>query len=209
MSDLAKIRQEYGDSGLSESDATPSPLTLFRIWMQDAVASGMHEPNAMVLATVKDGQPSARTVLLKGLDEGFLFYTNYGSRKGTELLLNPKCSLVFPWHPISRQVRIEGVAHKLTNEENTAYWESRPPGAQMSAWASAQSKVVGSRWELENRAAGVRARFSAGFPLPNHWGGYRIIPTVVEFWQGRAARMHDRLRYRVEGDRWVIERLAP
>ena len=214
MSDaLADLRREYAFGGLDESDLTPEPIAMFRRWLHDATAAGLHEPNAMVVATVSaDGLPSARMVLLKGLGErGFVFYTNYGSRKGAELEQNSACALLFPWHPLERQVRVEGRATRLTDEENAAYFATRPRGSQVGAWASPQSEVVGSRAELDDRYDEVADRFGEGdIPLPPYWGGFVVTPEVVEFWQGRRGRMHDRLRYRRgPGDAWVTERLAP
>jgi pyridoxamine 5'-phosphate oxidase len=214
--DIADVRREYVRGGLDESDLVEDPVAMFRRWLHDATVAGIHEPNAMVVATVaEDGRPSARTVLLKGLDErGFVFYTNYASRKGSELAANPACALLFPWHDLERQVRVEGPATRLAEQENAAYFGTRPRASQLGAWASPQSKVVDSRSELEERYAEVSRRFQEGdVPLPERWGGYRVAPEVVEFWQGRRGRMHDRLRYRLgtsgTDTGWVIERLAP
>lgn len=216
MSDreLAALRREYAAGGLAESDLAPDPVAMFRRWLHDATAAGLHEPNAMVLATATgDGIPSARIVLLKGLDErGFVFFTNYTSRKAAELDANPTAALLFPWHDLERQVRVEGPVSRLTDEENTAYFATRPRGSQLGAWASPQSQVVGSRAELDDRYAAASARFedAADVPVPPDWGGYRVAPETVEFWQGRRGRMHDRLRYRrAAAGAWVTERLAP
>ena len=211
--DLARLRREYAGHGLAESEADPDPLVLFHQWMSDAITAGIHEPNAVVLATsTVAGAPSARMVLLKGADaRGFTFFTNYGSRKAAELDANPRCALVLPWHPLQRQVRIEGVASRLTAAENAAYFTSRPRDAQLGAWASPQSAPVPDRPFLQSRYDQMSARWPDGveIPLPDNWGGYRVMPATVEFWQGRPGRMHDRLRYRRTADGWLIERLAP
>lgn len=210
--DLAALRREYGESGLAESAADPDPFAMFRRWFGEAQAAQLHEPNAMIVATVSpDGQPAARTVLLKGLTaDGFAFYTNTASRKGRDLAHEPRCALLFPWHPLERQVRVEGVAVRLGEAEVAAYFASRPRGSQLSAHASPQSQVVASRAELQERFAEAEATYAGGdVPVPEDWGGYRVRPETVEFWQGRSGRMHDRLRYRRTGDGWVVERLAP
>ena len=209
MNDLAGLRREYAEGGLDERDAAADPMTMFRRWLDDVIVTPMHEPNAMVLSTVGDGQPSSRLVLLKGLDQGFVFYTNYESRKAGELAANPRCSLLFPWHPVGRQVRVEGVASKVAEAESASYFGSRPRDSQLGAWASPQSTVVPDREALDARLAEVAERFDGEVPLPTFWGGYRVVPDVVEFWQGRFGRLHDRLRYRREGEAWVRERLAP
>jgi pyridoxamine 5'-phosphate oxidase len=209
--DLSALREEYARGGLEESDATPEPYELFGRWLAEAIAAGVHEPNAVVLATVAaDGQPSARMVLLKGVDDGLVFYTNQASRKGEELAANPRCAILVPWHPLERQVRVEGVAEKVSAAEADAYFAQRPRGAQVGAWASPQSRVVASRAELTESYGLVQDRFGAGpVPRPPHWGGYRVRPHAVEFWQGRPGRMHDRLRYEREGGGWRVVRLAP
>lgn len=210
---LGELRREYTAGGLSEEDLLPEPVAMFRRWLHDATVGGLHEPNAMVVATVSaEGRPSSRMVLLKGLDErGFVFFTNYGSRKAVELDANPACSLLFPWHVLERQVRVDGTAVRLSEEENAAYFASRPRASQLGAWASPQSQVVSSRAELDRRYDEVAARFGEeeDVPLPPHWGGYRVAPEAVELWQGRRGRMHDRLRYRRTPDGWSVERLAP
>lgn len=215
--ELSELRREYAAGGLDESDLEPEPVSMFRRWMHDAVAAGLHEPNAFVLSTVgPDGSPSSRIVLLKGLDErGFVFFTNYTSRKGEELKANPRCALLFPWHQLERQVRVEGTAVPLSDSENDVYFATRPRSSQAGAWASPQSQVIPGRTALDERYEEVLARFANGdVPRPEHWGGYRVVPLTVEFWQGRLGRMHDRLRYsRVSvdssGPAWVTERLAP
>lgn len=214
--DLSALREEYGRGGLDLPDLADDPVAMFERWLQQSIDAGVHEPNAMVLATATpDGRPSSRMVLLKGVDaRGFVLFTNQASRKGSELAANPHCSLLFPWHPLERQVRVEGTAAVLPDDEVEAYFHSRPRGAQLGAWASAQSRPVGSRAELAASYARVQERFgaedgAAEVPVPPEWGGYRVAPEVVEFWQGRPSRMHDRLVYRRSGDGWVAERLAP
>lgn len=209
--DLAALREEYGRAGLDESDLAPEPVAMFERWMQEAIDAGLHDPNAMVLATVgADFAPSSRMVLLKEVAAGgFVFYTNQASRKGQELAGNPRCSLLFPWHPLERQVRVDGIATPVTREEVAAYFAVRPRASQLGAWASHQSEVT-TREELAAAYAEVEARYADGeVPVPEEWGGYVVRPESVEFWQGRPGRMHDRLRYRRSGEGWVTERLAP
>ncbi|TNM36419.1 pyridoxamine 5'-phosphate oxidase [Nocardioides albidus] len=214
--ELAALRREYGDRGLAEADAPPEPWPLWQQWFDEVAAAGVHEPNAMVVASVDpDGAPSSRMVLLKqvtaaGPDEGFAFFTNISSRKGVALAAEPRCALLFPWHPVERQVRIEGTARPLGPAEVAAYFASRPRGAQLGAWASPQSQVVEGRAELDRRYAEVRERFGDGeVPVPPAWGGYRVRPEAFEFWQGRPGRMHDRLRYARTASGWELTRLAP
>ena len=211
--DLSELRREYAAGGLDETDLLPDPIDMFRRWMHDTVAAALHEPNAMVVSTATaTGVPSSRTVLLKGLDErGFVFYTNYRSRKAAELAANPACALLFPWHPLERQVRVEGTATRLDAAENDAYFGTRPRASQLGAWASPQSEVVPDRAALDAAYREAAARFGDGeVPTPPHWGGFRVRPETVELWQGRRSRMHDRLRYRRDGgDGWVVERVAP
>ena len=213
---LARMRREYSgalERALTEDDVTVGWPELFSAWLAAAVAADLPEPNAMVLATADgQGRPSARTVLLKGYDErGFVFYTNYNSRKGVELATNPHASLVFLWLPVSRQVRVEGTCERVTRDETEAYFALRPRGSQLGAWASPQSAVVGSRAELDETARAVEEKFAEAtdVPPPPHWGGYRVRPDAVEFWQGRQDRMHDRIRYSRAEDEWKVERLAP
>lgn len=211
--DLSGLREEYGRGGLDLPDLADDPIEMFERWLQQALDAGIHEPNAMVVSTVSgDGRPSSRTVLLKGVGPGgFVFYTNHASRKGEELAANPRCALLFPWYALERQVRVEGVATTLEAAEVEAYFASRPRGAQLGAWASAQSSRVGSRADLAAAYARAHERFGdhGPVPVPPTWGGYRVAPEAVEFWQGRPSRMHDRLVYLREGDGWAVERLAP
>jgi pyridoxamine 5'-phosphate oxidase len=210
---LAAMRHAYQRDGLDEGALAADWLTQFRRWLADAVRAALAEPNAMVLATATtDGRPSARTVLLKGVDErGFVFYTHHTSRKGTELAANPVASLVFPWHPMQRQVIIGGAVERVDDAESDAYFASRPYGSRLGALASPQSAVIGSRAELETARAELAARYPEGTPVPRpaSWGGLRVVPDTVEFWQGRPDRLHDRLRFRRAGGGWVVERLGP
>jgi pyridoxamine 5'-phosphate oxidase len=211
--DLEEMRRTYGLGELLEEQVDPDPVAQVRRWLDDAVGFGIAEPNAMVIATVDtDGRPSARTVLLKHLDErGFVFYTNHQSRKGDELAANPRCALVFPWHAMERQVRVEGTADKLSPDEVETYFHSRPRESQLGAWASQQSQPVPSREELDMQYASYDRQFPEGseIPVPYFWGGYRVRPDVIELWQGRTGRLHDRLRYRRTETAWTLERLQP
>jgi pyridoxamine 5'-phosphate oxidase len=212
--DLARLRREYGDRGLDVPDLEDDPGDMVRRWLHDTIVAGLHEPNAMVVATVSaQGLPSARMVLLKGLDaRGFVFFTNYTSRKAEDIDANPAVSLLFPWHDLQRQVRVEGTASRVSTEESEAYFAGRPRESQLGAWASPQSRVVSSRSALDERYGGVLAQFADvdAVPLPPFWGGIRVAPEAVEFWQGRKGRMHDRLRYRRDrSGAWAVERLAP
>ncbi len=210
---LSALRREYGDEGLDTPDLAADPVSMFRRWLDATIESGLHEPNAMVVSTVSgEGRPSSRTVLLKDLDErGFVFYTNYESRKGQDLEANRAAALLFPWHDLQRQVRVEGIAERVSLEESEAYFAERPRDSRLGAWASPQSRTVASRDELDELYAGAERRFGSegDVPLPPQWGGYRVVPEVVEFWQGRKGRMHDRLVYRRDGERWGTSRLAP
>ena len=210
---MEPISRVPDEPGLDEAMLARDPLDQFAAWMADVVAAALPEPTAMVLATVSaSGRPRARTVLLKGYDSGgFVFYTNRTSRKGTDLAEVPRACLLFPWYPVHRQVIIEGTVTALSTADSEPYFRSRPHGSQIGAWASRQSSVIGSRAELDDRYAELTRRWPDGtdVPMPEFWGGYRVIPEVAEFWQGRANRLHDRFRYRRDGGRWVTERLAP
>ena len=210
---LAAWRREYTAGGLYETDLAEDPDVQLARWLAEARLAGLPEPNAMVLSTVSpEGAPSSRMVLLKGLDAGGLvFYTNYESCKSRDLDGDPRCGLLFPWQPLQRQVRVEGVARRLSDAVSDRYFATRPRGAQIGAWASPQSSVVADREVLEEAYAAAAARWPDGKPVPRpeHWGGFVVDPLAVEFWQGRPDRMHDRLRYRRVGDGWVVERLAP
>jgi pyridoxamine 5'-phosphate oxidase len=208
---IADLRQEYMRSGLSESQADPDPIRQFERWFEDAVRASLPLPNAMTLATVTAaGAPSARIVLLKGVERGgFLFYTNYLSRKGRELERRAAGCLLFLWSELERQVRVDGAVEKVTAAESDAYFATRPLGARLSAWASAQSETVPAREVLEKAMEKARQRHGENPPRPPHWGGFRLEPREIEFWQGRSDRLHDRLVYRRKGSAWTIERLSP
>lgn len=212
---LAAQRVDYAGQHLQEEAAPADPYELFSAWLADAFAAKeeglLPEPNAMVVSTVRDGRPRSRTVLLKEVDpSGFVFFTNYDSSKGTELAVNPEVALLFGWYPLQRQVRVEGTAARVPRAESQAYFATRPRGSQLGAWASPQSAPVASLAELDLRYAAVEARFAGGeVPCPPHWGGYRVTPRTVEFWQGQPGRMHDRLLYARSDVDWTIRRLAP
>lgn len=209
---IADIRNEYMLSGLDEKDAAADPFEQFALWFDETIASGLLVPNALILATADaQGNPSARTVLLKGYDRnGFVFYTNYASRKGRELAIHPHACLLFSWQELQRQVHIEGPVEKVSAAESDEYFASRPLGSRVGAWASQQSEPVAGRAELEARFAEAQHRYGDSVPRPPHWGGYRVVPHTIEFWQGRQNRLHDRLRYRREdGAHWTMDRLAP
>jgi pyridoxamine 5'-phosphate oxidase len=209
---VARLRREYARAGLKESDAEGDPVEQFRRWFDEALAANLYEPNAMTLTTATpDGRPSARVVLLKGFDErGFVFYTNYEGRKAKELEINPYCALVFYWGELERQVRIEGRASRVPDKESDAYFEGRPRGSQLGAWASEQSRPVRDRGALEDRLRELEAGYEGReVPRPPFWGGYRVEPETIEFWQGRENRLHDRLMYRRSDGLWRRERLQP
>jgi pyridoxamine 5'-phosphate oxidase len=211
--DLAAMRKQYTLESLTETDVHADPIEQFRAWFGEALSAQLPEPNAMTLATATpEGLPSARIVLLKGFDQdGFVFFTNYESRKGQELAANPQAALLFCWLELERQVRIEGRVEKIAPEESEAYFQSRPRESQVGAWASPQSQVVADRAELEARLRTVEASHADAerLPLPTFWGGYRLRPEMLEFWQGRPSRLHDRVRYAQRFQGWKIERLAP
>jgi pyridoxamine 5'-phosphate oxidase len=209
--ELASLRKSYERAELDESSAAADPVQQFSLWLDQAVAAQIPEPNAMTLATVgADGRPSTRIVLIKGFDaRGFVWYTNYQSRKGRELQAHPLAALQFHWVELERVVRIEGRVEKTNDDESDRYFASRPLDSRIGAWASPQSEVIASRAVLVANAAKIGARYLLNPPRPPHWGGFRLLPDTFEFWQGRQSRLHDRLRYRLDGSAWRLERLAP
>ncbi len=212
MVNLESLRREYMQEGLQRKDLTEDPISLFERWLEQAINAGIHDPSAMTIATVNaEGQPSQRIVLLKQVDvRGFVFYTNYESRKARDIATNSRVSLHFPWHSLERQVKVTGVAHKVGHAESLKYFLSRPKESQLAAWASAQSRPVSSRQLLMQQFKRMQEKFAQGqIPLPDFWGGYRVEPATIEFWQGGVHRLHDRFVYTRSNSRWTIERLAP
>jgi pyridoxamine 5'-phosphate oxidase len=213
MASIADLRRDYALASLDRSDVVADPIEQFSRWFTNATDAAIAEPNAMTLATVAhDGAPDARVVLLKGVDQrGFTFFTDYRSQKGLDLLAHPHAALVFFWVELERQIRIRGTVSRLSTAESAAYYESRPRGSRIGAWASVQSSVLTDRDVLEQRVREVEEKFpgETAPPLPPHWGGFLVSPTQVEFWQGRQSRLHDRLRYRLDGSAWLLERLSP
>lgn len=209
---IADIRTDYRRHAFSEQDAADDPIAQFTTWFDEAVRAEVMEPNAMCLATATpDAYPSARMMLLKGVDaRGFVFYTDYRSRKGRELADNPGAALCFFWPELERQVRVTGAVQRVSRAESDAYFQSRPLPSRIGAWSSVQSSVLPSREMLEAEVEAVTQRFAAGeVPLPEHWGGFRVVPEEIEFWQGRSSRLHDRIHYRREAGQWVKRRLSP
>lgn len=208
---IADLRRDYTRAGLRRTDLDPDPTTQFSKWLEQAVAAGLPDANAMTISTVEPtGQPSSRIVLLKGLDaRGFTFFTNYDSRKGRELAANPRTSLVFFWAELERQVCVAGSVSKVSREESEKYFHSRPRGSQLAAWVSSQSEVIASRDVLEKKLAEVTAKYPGEVALPPYWGGFCVAPSRIEFWQGRPNRLHDRFVYTRAGQQWKIERLSP
>ena len=210
---IAALREDYRAKTLEITEVHINPIQQFNIWFQEALDSQIKEANAMTIATVDaQGKPAARIILLKGFDEnGFIFYTNYESRKGRELAANPNIAAVFLWKDLERQIRIEGIVEKVTPEVSLSYFQSRPKGSQIGAWASPQSQVIADRSILEQNVIDLKEKYkdADNLPIPSHWGGYQIKPTLIEFWQGRSSRLHDRISYKLIGEEWKIERLAP
>lgn len=215
FSSVSDLRKEYSKQGLDESkvDVAGGPVAIFKTWLEDAITAEVLEPNAMCLSTCADNRPSARVVLLKSYDEnGFVWFTNYNSKKAADLASNPYAALTFWWGPLERSVRIEGKVEKISEEESSAYFNSRPRGSQIGAWSSNQSSPIASREALQQQEQDVIARYEAAeqIPRPPHWGGFRLVPDRVEFWKGRESRLHDRLVFsRAEGTQWKLERLQP
>lgn len=207
---IADLRENYTKNELIEKNVIENPIEQFKIWFEDAIKSGIKEPNAMCLSTLKNDRPSSRIVLLKGIDEGFVFFTNYESNKGIEISMNQFAALNFFWAELERQIRIEGFVEKVTEAESDEYFYSRPRGSQIGAWVSNQSKVIENRAILEEKLIEIEKKYNnQPIPRPPHWGGYRLIADRIEFWQGRPSRLHDRILYSKIESNWRIERLSP
>jgi len=208
---IAHLRRDYALESLEEGDVDADPFTQFARWLEEAIRAEVPEPNAMTLSTVDArGRPAGRIMLLKGLDgRGFVFFTNYGSRKGRDLAVHPAAALTFLWKELERQVRVEGTIEKVDAAESDAYYRVRPLGSRIGAWASPQSEVLEDRAWLERRMAEFSEKYGEDPPRPPHWGGYRVVPDALEFWQGRQSRLHDRIAYRLENGKWTLSRLAP
>ena len=211
MDSIAQLRKNYTFGQLSETEVPHKPLPLFQLWFDQAIKAECPEPNSMTLATANQaGNPSARIVLLKGADEnGFTFFTNYESQKGRDLAIRPQAALLFHWHELERQVRIQGIVERVSSAESDGYFHSRPPASRIGAWASPQSAVIPNREFLEDAEQRLRSEFGDAPPRPEHWGGYRLRATEMEFWQGRPSRLHDRIHYKLDNGIWQITRLAP
>jgi pyridoxamine 5'-phosphate oxidase len=211
MDSIAQLRKNYTIGQLSETEVPADPMPLFQLWFDQAVKAACPEPNSMTLATAdKAGNPSARIVLLKGADQnGFTFFTNYSSQKGKELAERPKAALLFHWHELERQVRISGTVERVPGSESDEYFHSRPAASRIGAWASPQSSAIPNREFLEEAEKRFKTEFGEAPPRPDHWGGYRLRPSAIEFWQGRPSRLHDRIHYQLDGGVWKVTRLAP
>ena len=214
MLNIQDLREDYSKQSLDESDIVKNPFQQCKVWFEEAMKAKIPEPNAFTLATADlSGQPSARIVLLKSFDEaGFVFYTNYNSRKGAQLAANPKAAMTFLWHELQRQIRIEGKVVKVPSETSNAYFKSRPKASQIGAWASPQSQVINNRTLLENNVQALQKEYkdTDALPRPEHWGGFLLQPKFIEFWQGRPSRLHDRIAFELDGSqKWHIKRLAP
>jgi pyridoxamine 5'-phosphate oxidase len=211
MDSIAQLRKNYTFGQLSELEVPRDPLKLFQLWFDQAVSTQCPEPNSMTLATANQaGNPSARIVLLKGVDHGgFTFFTNYQSQKGRDLAIRPQAALLFHWHELERQIRIQGIVERVSPQESDEYFHSRPAASRIGAWASPQSSPIPNRAFLEEAEKRFKAEFGEQPPRPEHWGGYRLKPNEIEFWQGRPSRLHDRIHYKLDGEQWQINRLAP
>ncbi len=208
---ISKIRREYNSGSFNEANAEKDPFTQFKTWFDDAMSVNLIEPTAMILSTSsKEGVPSSRVLLLKHFDSrGFVFFSNYESRKGREIEINPNAAMLFFWDRLERQIRIEGTVEKISQEESNEYFQTRPYKSRLGAWASKQSEILPKRFTLIRKVASLMLKYPVNVPLPPFWGGYRLIPNTFEFWQGRENRLHDRIRYQKSGEDWIISRLYP